>query len=462
MRYTSLIFIGFLTSCLLFHSCTKHEKELTTEDSFISYVSNSRNTLFFGKVTLKDIIKNLAFKDIPKLNILLTKEISTLSKGLNLNEPIYFTIDNLLQANGKPNSVYLFIKVKNKDQLSDKLSSLGYLIEPGKESTLITGEYLSGKITSNLAILHFSKNTSKESVNKVFEKTHLSRNSMITKIIYPKSTFSAHVHLENMQKLLDKQSMDRPIANKEELLALYRNSYVSSDFYLNDEKFEGEIHFNFNKALKSRLFLKNNASENLTEIITNDFITGLGLSFDPLKADLFISDFYPSLISDLTKNNFTLQLAILSLGNTPISNLTNGNLSFSYNNSSAPTCKINLGNKATQLSKIGAPYLNFLNIPNLQFKGNILSNIPFSSNKTQISNYSFPDNTGFLLTYYSKNDTKIRNLNDQTKFLDVIESFTFYLNNNGGKIELKSKKKKEGILHQIANIYIEELKKVVN
>jgi hypothetical protein len=460
MPFTFRIFLCFFTLIFLLTSCSEEEKTISTEDSFASYVSNNTSTILFGKIVLKDFIDNLAFNDLPKLNVLLSKEVTTLSKGLDLKESIYYSIDSLLQKDGQPSNLILFMKVKNQDSLADKFSSLGYLIEPKEQEIEVSGENLSGKITSTLAIIHLSKKASKKTIASAFKKTEQSIQTQVKKLISKKSSFSAHLHLENMQRLLDNQSLERPISKKEELIALYKNSFIASNFHLKSDNFIGDIQFSFNASLKKRLFFESNAEKNLSLITNNDFVSGAGISINPLKADLFISDFYPNVLSNLTQNNFTLQLALLSLGQIPISNLTNGNIAFAYHNWGTPKCQIQLGNKANEIKKLSTPYLSALNIPNLHFEGNKLTNL--GSQPHQYSPNSKFKKTGFYFIYESKNDTHFRTLNDGLKFLDVISTISITLNNDGGTILFKGKKKKEGLLHQIANIYIEELKKVVN
>lgn len=459
MNFSSRIFLWFFTIFFFITACSENEKTVKIDDSFASYVSNNSSTIFFGKIVFKDFIENLEFRDLPKLNILLSKEVSTLSKGLDLKDPIYFTVDNLLQSDGTPSNIFLFIKVKNQDSLADKFSSLGYLIERNENELDILGENLSGKITPKLAIIHLSKKASKKTISIAFKKIDLPIHAQVKKILNNKSSFSAHLHLENMQRLLDNQSLKRSISKKEELIGLYRNSFITSDFHLKAEKIIGNIQFAFNTSLKKRLFFNEKAVENLDPLTTSEFISGLGISIHPLKADLFIADFYPSFFSDLTQNNFTLQLALLSLGQTPISNFTDGNLAFAYYNLKAPSCQIHLGSKASEIKRLGTPYLSSIDIPNLHFEGNILTSL--SSQTHQYNPYSKFKKTGFYFIYESKNDTQLRTLNDGLKFLDVISTISITLNNDGGTIQLTGKKKKEGLLHQIANIYIEELKKVV-
>ena len=459
MHFTSRIFLCLFTLIFLFISCSEEKKTVSTEDSFASYVSNNTSTILFGKIVLKDFIDNLAFNDLPKLNVLLSKEVSTLSKGLDLKEPIYYSIDSLLQEDGQPSNLYLFMKVKNQDSLADKFSSLGYLIERKENDLEVIGNHLSGKITPTLAIIHLSKKASKKTIGYAFKKIEQPNHAQIKKIISNKSSFSAHLHLENMQRLLDNQSLDRPISKKEELIALYKNSFVTTDFHLKSENFIGDIQFAFNASLKKRLFFNEQAVRNLKAITTNEFVSGAGLSINSLKADLFISDFYPSLFSDLTQNNFTLQLALLSLGQTPISNLTTGNAAIAYQYTNAPICQIHLGNKANEIKKLATPYLSSLKIPNLHFEGNKLTNL--SSHTFQNRLDTKFKKSGFYFIYESKNDTHLRTLKDGLKFLDVISTISISLNNDGGTIQLTGKNKNEGLLHQIAEVYIEELKRVV-
>lgn len=149
----------------------------------------------------------------------------------------------------------------------------------------------------------------------------------------------------------------------------------------------------------------------------------------------------------------------MSLGSRPISNLTNGSLAFAYHDLGIPTCSIELGNKANELKTISTPYLSHINIGQIHFEGNTLLNTTLIKNNQ--SDYFKKSNDGILFVYDSKNDTKLRNLDDKTKFLDAISTFRITLNNNGGTIIIKGKKLKEGLLHQITEEYIKEIKEVV-
>ena len=455
MNFSARIFICVLFVFILSNACSDKEKTKTTEDAFVSYVDNSPSSTFFGKVVLKEFIENMDYKSLPKLNVLISKEVSTISKGLDLNEPIYFAVDSLLQKDGSPSGIYVFLKVKNKDSLADKLSSMGYLIEPSEKNLNVMGKHLSGQISNNFAVLHLSKYASKNTINQAIQKTALPVNSNIKSIIKRKSAFSLHVHLEHIQQIIDNVLIERAASKKNELIALYKNSFISMDFNLKKETLIGEIKFDFNSSLKKRLFFKQNAQLNLANVAKNDFVSGIGLSIDPLKTDLFINDFYPSLLMELSKNNLSLQLALMSLGDRPISNLISGEVGFAYHNASSPTCSIELGNKASEIKKLGASYLPYLNVSGLHFEGNLLSNTSLTKNTS--FEYFKKSNDGLFIVYDSKNDEKIRTLTDNTKFLDAISTILFTLNNEGGKIIIKGKNPNQKLLHQIASMYLSNI-----
>jgi hypothetical protein len=455
MYFSFRIFLAFLISTFLFASCSEVEKTKSVEDSFVSFMSNSPSSIIYGKVVLKDFITNLHYQDLPKLNVLFAKEVETITKGFDLKEPIYYTVDSLLQQDGSPTGMYLFFKVKDKDSLANKLSTLGYLIEPTEEKLYVIGEHISGQIDKHLAVIHLSSYASKKSVLQAIEKCKSPINNQIKKNLSNSNALSVHIYLEHLQRLLDNQSLERPVSKRDELLALYKNSFITIDFKFQQEKFLGDIVFDFNPALKRRLFFDTKAAENVAQIAKNDFVSGLGISIKSMKADLFINDFYPSLISNLAGSNLSTQMAIMMLGDKPISNFTNGNLAFAYHDFGIPTCNIELGNKAKEIQKMSTPYLTYLNFGQLRFEGSNFLNTTLS--KTNSLPNTTKNNTGFFFFYNSKNDSHIRKLDDDTKFLDAISSILFYLNNEGGKIEIHGKKQKEGLLHQIANMYLKEI-----
>lgn len=454
MYFSTRIFICVLFVFILSIACSDKEKTKTTEDSFLSFIEHTPSTFLSGKITLDNLLNDLEYQDIPKLNTLLKSEVSTLSKGFDIKQSIYFTIDSLFQANGTPSGVYLFLPVKQKDSLCDKFSSLGYLVEPGTTSNFITGNNLSGRIDAHTAIIHLSKFASKETINKAYTHSLKPRKNLIS-TNKNNTAISIRLHMENMQRMLDEHYLDRLGSQREELLSLYKNSYITGDFTFKNGSLNGDIDFDFSVALKKRLFFNDNAPAALNSISQSDFVSGMGLSINPYKTDAFLTDFYPNLLSRLTEENLMMQLALMSLGNKPFSNITKGELALAYHHQTIPTCFIQLGEKADLIKKTISPYLNQSPIPNITFNGDLLTNtIPKNVTNTL--------QAGFYYTYQSKNDKTIRSIENPLKFLDAIESITFLLHNQGGNITIKGKKTNDGLLHQISMMYVKNIEELVS
>lgn len=437
----------------LLFSCSEEKETKTTEDLFLNFIEHTPSTFLSGKITLVNLLNDLEYQDIPKLNTLLKSEVSTLSKGFDIKQPIYFTIDSLFQPNGTPSGIFLFLPVKQKDSLCDKFSSLGYLVEPGTTYNFITGNNLSGRIDAHTAIIYLSKFASKKTINKAYTHSLKPRTNLISSN-KNNTGFSIRLHLENMQRMLDTHYLDRLGSQREELLSLYKNSYITSDFTFKNGSLNGDIDFDFSVALKKRLFFNDKAPAALNSISQADFVSGMGLSINPYKIDAFLTDFYPNLLSRLTEENLMMQLALMSLGNKPFSNITQGELALAYHHQTIPTCFIQLGEKAELIKKTITPYLNQSPIPNLTYNGNLLSN-------TTPKNATNTLKAGFYYTYQSKNDKTIRSIDNPLKFLDAIESITFLLHNQGGNISIKGKKNTDGLLHQISMMYVKNIEELV-
>jgi hypothetical protein len=446
-------FLVFTFGLTLLFACSEKKEIKSTEDSFYSFVENTPSTFFSGKITLASLLTDLHYQDIPKLNTLLKTEVLTLSKGFDLKQPIYFTIDSLFQADGSPTGVYLFLPVKQKDSLCDKLSSLGFLVEPGTTSNFIVGNNLSGRIDATTAIIHLSKYASKKSIKTAYENTQ-KQVATSTKLTTESTALSMRLHLENMQRMLDAQYLDRLASKREELLSLYQNSFINCDFNFKNRGLVGEIAFDFSAALKKRLFFNENAPTTLSAISHADFVSGIGLSINPTKTDAFLADFYPNILSRLAENNLMMQFALMSLGKKPFSSITKGEIALAYHNQSMPTCYVSLGEQSNFIQKTITPYLSQSPIPNLSFNGNSLTN-------TTLKSASNSNKAGFYYTYQAKNDKTLRTIDHPFKFLDAIQTITFSLNNQGGTISIQGKKTTDGLLHQISMMYVKNIEALV-
>ncbi|MBP6460488.1 MAG: hypothetical protein KA264_10360 [Crocinitomicaceae bacterium] len=463
-----LSFVGIILT-YLFTACSEEKSVKSTENSFLAFIENKPSTLISGKIQITDFLEDLDYQQIPKVNTILKNEITQLNKGIDLQSPIFYSVDSLLQPDGKPSAIYVFATVKNKDSLADKLSSLGLLVIPNKQLTTAKGTNFCVGLDEHLAIFQFGEKASESQIKESFKLAKLQeKDNILQRIFQGKAALQSHLHLANMQQMIDAQFLDRNVSKKEELLGLYKNAYISSAIHFQEGKVQADINFDFPAALKNRMFFERTQNQQINNLVKISNVTaGLSLNLNPTKLETYLSDYYPSLLNQAVSTNFTLQLALLSLGDKPISSITDGQMgiTFSYiQNTLKPNIYIGLGSQKELIQSFIQPTINNLQGMNLVFSNNTLNTQIPNQVKTSQKNITTSFGTTGLFFFLEPNKIIVqqRDLDDQYKFLDAIQHITFELNNSGGKLVVQGKNKDKGLLNQIVMVYVESLIELIS
>ena len=460
MRSTRFILSFFsVITIVLLSACSEKNTTKSTESSFLAFIENKPSTLLSGKINIPSFLSDLDYKKIPKANTILHKEFIDLNKGIDLNTPIYYTVDSLLQPDGKPSSLFVFAKVKNKDSLADKLSSLGLLVIPKEHFTTAQGNNFCVGIENNLAIFQFGIAASEKNIKQAFilSKKQEKENTF-HQVLKKSSALQVNLHLENMQQMMDKQLLDRNVSKEKELLSLYKNAYITSNFNFLSGNLQADIDFRFPSNLKKRLFFENSISNELKQLASaTQNVAGFSFNINPVKLESFLTDYYPNLLTNATGNNFTLQLALFSLGNKPISSITDGKagVTIQYNqNQLKPRIYLGLGSQKELITSFIQPTINELQSMNFSATSDL-------SPQTKESDAFFAKHFGQSGLSFFVEPNKIpvtqRSIDDKYKFLDAIQYISFELTNDGGKLIIQGKNNKKGVLNQIVMVYVESL-----
>ena len=453
-----LSFVGIILT-YLFTACSEEKSVKSTENSFLAFIENKPSTLISGKIQITDFLEDLDYKQIPKVNTILKNEITQLNKGIDLQSPIFYSVDSLLQPDGKPSIIYVFATVKNKDSLADKLSSLGLLVIPNKQLTTAKGTNFCVGLDEHLAVFQFGEKASENQIIESFKLAKLQeKDNIFHQILKKSSALQVNLHLENMQQMMDKQLLDRNISKEKELLSLYKNAYITSNFNFLSGSLHADIDFRFPTNLKKRLFFENTRSNEIKQLASSmNNVAGVSFNVNPVKLESFLTDYYPNLLTNVTRNNFTLQLALFSLGNKPISSITNGKagVTIQHNkNHLKPRFYLGLGSKKELITPFIEPTINELQ--KMSFYTTISKSQPAKERNSFFAKHFGQSGLSFFVEP-NKIPVTQRSIDDKYKFLDAIHYISFELTNNGGKLIIQGKNNKKGVLNQIAMVYVESL-----
>lgn len=435
----------FLTSC-------KDEKIPSTKEYFYSFISNENNITSYGQLNFNEIIKEIDYTKIPKLNLLISKELKSFSTCIDMEKPIYYANKGLIKKT-VPEDLFLFITVKNKDILKDKLNSLGLYMEKNeKYNFTVTKNYTIG-ITNNLAIFHFSEKN-KMDINKLFiscEQNNISTNKFPdTDELIP---FTNIINLQELYKYVYKN--EREPKHEKEL----KNSYLKTEISFNKGGVLLKIKNEFSNDLKKRMFFLNTNNPKFESFSGSNHQIGLSYNIDINKLENILIDYVPDYTEYIAPTNFAVQLALLSLGETPLSNLLGKKGTIIYSNKNTneqiQAC-IELGKEKETIIDLVSPFLSFSNNLEVKFKKDVF----ICKSKNVKGELFFPTNqnkfgkdgvSGFVNFYEFTKDNPIFK---EYPFLEALESINVIANNEEINILLQGKDHLKSLPNQILNIYI--------
>lgn len=450
--------IGLNISCILLalvalqlSSCKEAPKKIPLLDSFTGYCEQSTSTIISGKLHFNDLLKDLSYTEIPKLNEILTKELNQLKKGINLDEPIFFCVDSLLDPNGIPTDLKLFIPLKNNDSIVDQLRAYGLFVNQNDSLNYVLKDHLAIGVKEKIMVIHYSINNSLKSLQKTFRQLQQPvSGTKLHRLLSNKSSISLNVHLKEIVALL----------NPEHTLSknsAFHNSYVQNTINLQPGKIVGNTRFEFSETLKNRLFFQTKSSNEFPfQRISSNMIAGLRIHLLPTKLETLLEDYFPQLITKWASHSTEFQLALLALGEKPIQSLLSGDIEIRLtdkNHLLTPEYTVGLGNKKENIAQIiNAP--SFSGLPFYVANHQLCSKEQSPLGQQPMIQTLQPKNAYSLFGFIDFNKLYQLNSNDPiTAGFKALHYFQIWGDNQSITWKIQAKSKKQGILYQIVMQY---------
>ena len=451
--FSILLALALLTSC-------SNKKKKSTKEAFTSFISSEKNIVSFGQLNFNPLINEIDYSKIPKLNLLIAKEIARFSSGIDLNNPIYFANKGLFIKNGIPEEFYLFAKVKNKDSLTDKLNAIGIYMEKKEDYNFTQNKNYAIGITNELIVFHYTFNP-KKNIN-LYQIIHPFENKTydkkINSLIQSNSPFSIILNLSEIYKSTHSNYAELIPERQKEL----NNSFLKGEINFNKGAISFKIKNEISEKLKERLFFIENKTPKFESFYGQNHIIGLSYNINPSKLESLLLDYIPNYTEYIAPNNFAVQLALFSLGNQPISSVFGNHGTILYSKGKEKEeiqTYIELGNQKESVIQLLPPFLKGFKELNLLFTKNTIQNYT----STQYSNFETPR----ILNDFGKEgingfiDFSLLPLNqikqNEYQFVHVLKSLTIKANNNEVLITIQGLANNKSLPNQILELYIKTI-----
>lgn len=446
-----------LLFALQMYSCNEAPKKVNLLDSFVGYCENSPATIVSGKLCMKDVLNDLSYTNTPKLNEILAKELLQLKKGIQLDAPIYFSVDSLFNPDGIPTDLKLFLSVQNKDSITDQLRTYGLFVSHEDSLDIVIKDNFAIGINEHFMVIHYSSNSSKKSLKQVFRQLLASvATSKLSRLLHDPASISINFHLKNIVALTNPTK--GVVKN-----SIFNGSYIHNTIHFQHGAMVGKTNFDFSEMLKKRLFFNTkSATSNPFEHPSSNMVAGLRFTFSPTKLETLLEDYFPQLIPSLARNSTEMQIALLTLGEKPIQSLLSGDIELRMthqNQHLIPEYTIGLGeNKAMISQLVNSPSLSSL--PFYATKNQLLSKEQSTFGQQPMLAILKPSKAYSLFGFIDFNKVYEMYQNDPLSAgFKALNSFEIHGDAQQISWEIQAKAKNKGILYQIVMQYYRELER---
>lgn len=483
LKHLLPVFIGLT----LLTACSGKSKEREVHAYVSAFLKDNATIVAFGKADVSAILEKADYRNIPKLNVLLTDEVNQLNKSLDMKTPVHFAFEGPFEQDGTPATVYAFMDVRNADSLVDKLTSLGLDVEEsGDLQVAVRGDVTIG-VRNDLAILVSKKGTydGKALLATAFEKTTGDVSGGKTdKILAEKADIVIGTSLQNLFGTSNTDLSKLNETKQKELQALVNDSYIQTALRFEKGQAVIESENMLSDALQRRMFFgEDNNAEIIGKLGKGKARLGLAMNLDMEKIESFMDDFAPGFKQQLTKSNFQLQIAMATLGDKPFTNLLSGKLGFVMvgdalkDGSITPEVNfhVGLGKKGKSLADLALSFFSMETGSSSSGGSFSYNGMDFRINEQEVTgntknagagvntliipqggeNFGKAGMTGFL--NLEGLDIRSFGFSEGAKALNAVSYISLTADNKGSKILIKGKNDHENILKQIVNVYIQDI-----
>jgi|GEM_PF-538732 len=447
-----------------------------------SLINENKSIVAFGHVSVKELLDKLDYKQLPKVNAILSAEIPSWEKGLDLKTPVYYALQAPFAKDGTPDVFYGFLNVKDKAKLLDKFTSMGYTMEKTGEISYFSEDDVTIGVRNDLAIVISKKDDydGKAMIEKAFKETEGDESDgKAEDILDEKGDIVAGISIERLYTTSNTSLSKLPEAKKTELEKMIKDGYVQTVATFKKGEARIESKNLFSDELKDRLFFKEDANATVLKKLGNGTAwMGISANIDMRKLESFMTDFAPGANEKLNeKLPGEATMALAMLGENPLGKMFSGQLGFvAVGNPSVEGMLpqfnffVGLGSKGDFITNMIGEYAG---MAMMQKQGDayIIEGMAIAPRKDGLYGYTTGNGAGGLkIPAFAKGfgtktfsmfmnlgsiDVKSLELEPQQRVLEIMESLVINVDRDGGELVLVSKDKSRNILKQIGLFYVE-------
>lgn len=473
-------FFATIVLGLILIACSSDTSNRTVKEFFSAFLNENKTIFAFGSAELNTILDKTDYKNQPKVGAFLKSPVDMLRNSLNLDTPVFYAVEGPI-VDDNPTAVYVFLEVKNADSLRANLTKNGFDLEKKGEMDFLQDGDMSIGLENKLAVI-IIKNGEYDGAKLLATTFEKSKGDVsegkVEEILSKKGDIVLGMSFASLYETSNTDLSSLSKEKQAELKAMLKDSYIE-----NLVKFEnGEVIFetknHFSNELKSKLFLKSNASAPIVAKLgqgTPRF--GFSMNLDMKKMQQFMEEYSPEVMEGLSEElGGPFALAMLASGN-DLSQIFNGQLGIvmvgepGQSDAMVPDFNfyVGLGAKGQSVGEFAKSMLGEqfaqMDLTKDGFSGYTSAEfVPSSSAKLNLpkgcENFGKKSISGFI--NLEGMDMSGFDLEGEAKLIELIKYATFEYDNEGGRLVLKAKDGKENVLKQSVEKLIKELENEVS
>lgn len=474
------IYLLLFISSIILVSCSGEDKGGEIRPLVSAYIANNNDVVAFGSAELKSIIDKTGYHENDKLKVFIGTEMATIQRVIDIDAPVFYVAEGPLNEDGTPETIHIFMQVKNVDSLRIELESRSYDInKAGKIEYIDEGDFVLG-FKDNLAIASVTgkEYDAKRMVQQNFKMTKGDgAGETVDEILSEEGDIVFGMHLANLYETSDTDLDKLDKKTRKELTDMIKDSYVKTSFKFEDGAAIVETKNYFSDALMEQMFMNADQSAPvLKKLGKGTPRMGVSVNMDVKKMQAFMDKFSPDatdeLLGSLGGFGPMVSMAAGSQGLAGIFKGQFGALVFTEQDEFGLKPHFNvfvgLTSKGRSIGEMGKENLSMI-MENLEVKLDdqglaVYSNdkfTPSASGKLNLPKGCEDFGKGGMSFFVNLEgldvDEFAMDFDDGAKFLEVVKYISFNYDNNGGKLVVKAKDGKENILKQAMGVVMEEL-----
>lgn len=479
MKYLYKLF-NFTASLLLglvLFSCSESSQNQNNSQAALSaFIKNNDAIVAFGSIDLKGILDKADYKNIPKIGKLLSGELATIERFIDLKSPLYYAMQGPFAVDGSPETSYAFLGVLKSDSLVSELTQRGFDVGRKKEIQFCQDGDVAIGLKDNLAIIITKQGDfdTEKLVTATFSKIDGSKSGgTVDEVLSQQGDFVLGVNLHSLYTTsnTDLDALEEDM--KAKLDQALTNSYVQTVVKFEEGAAILETKNYFSDKLKAQMFFNSDKSVPiLSKLGKGKARIGFSLNLDMKKMQAFIDSYSPETMQELAGIiGGPAQMALMAAGDDGLAGLFNGTFGIimlgdpDLDGALEPDFNfyLGLGSRGQDLAQMAKGLLDYAMAEVTLERDGIsgysnASNVPDGKGGIILpegcENFGKSGVSAFI--NFEGLDYQEIDFGGGESMLGVVKYITFEYDENGGRLYIKATEGKENILKQAIGILVEE------